>query len=392
MRAARPVRPFIELGLILTLSSLGQVQKYAGLLGVAVYIVIVGLALGLLRRTGLAWMLGRVTEKQALWLAAATLAALGLIFLVVYPIADSGLVGGGSDRDHQLNIAAGDLAQGHYPYRGKTYLGYPISPLPGALVLAVPFVLLGNSAYQILPWVAGFVALARWRLADGRLALLLLWMIVALAPAFMLDFVTGGDLTANSLYVLLFMLLSAEAVVRPEAGAWKTAALAVLFGFGLASRANFLLLLPLFFAYLARHSGWRAAATYTALAVATFAAVTLPFYLYDPQGFTPLQAQNKFVEFEGLLPGSRLALPVLTGLVALALALRPMADWAALLRAAAIVQAFPVLVGMALTDLQAGALLFVFEVRGWGLFFLYFGALAAWQEATRERVGSPTPG
>jgi hypothetical protein len=54
--------------------------------------------------------------------------------------------------------------------------------LPGALLLAVPFVLLGNSAHQNLFWLFAFLFSLNSYLKDRRLALLLLWVILALAP------------------------------------------------------------------------------------------------------------------------------------------------------------------------------------------------------------------
>ena len=54
------------------------------------------------------------------------------------------------------------------------------------------------------------------------------------------------------------------------------------------ARANFLLLLPLAFGWLVRARGWRTATAAVALASGAAAALSLPFYLYDPAGFTPL--------------------------------------------------------------------------------------------------------
>ena len=82
-----------------------------------------------------------------------SLVLLAVAFGVIYPIANRG-VSGGSDRDEALNIAAAALWRGENPYYQRTYLGNVVSPLPGAILLAEPFVAIGNSAYGNLFWLA----------------------------------------------------------------------------------------------------------------------------------------------------------------------------------------------------------------------------------------------
>jgi len=77
-------------------------------------------------------------------------------FIVLYPVARSGLFGPGSDRDDALNVALQALLSGHYPYYAQTYLGNPPTPMPGALLLALPFFALGTSAWQNLFWLPVF--------------------------------------------------------------------------------------------------------------------------------------------------------------------------------------------------------------------------------------------
>jgi len=201
-------------------------------------------------------------------------------------------MGGGSDRDDALDLAARELMHGRYIYYPKTYHGNRISPLPGAVFLSVPFVLIGKSAYQNLFWLLILFLTIRFYMKDGRLALLVFWSIFALSPVALQQLVTGGDLLANVIYVLAFTLLLISVTRSPDANIWVKIMSAILLGIGLSSRANFLLVLPLVFSLLGQNIGWREAAKYSAIVVVTFAAVTLPFYLYDPEGFTPLATQS----------------------------------------------------------------------------------------------------
>ena len=64
-------------------------------------------------------------------------------FFVLYPVANTHAPGTGSDDDDALNLGALALLTGRFPYSQTTYLGNALHHLPGAFVLAVPFVILG---------------------------------------------------------------------------------------------------------------------------------------------------------------------------------------------------------------------------------------------------------
>jgi uncharacterized membrane protein YbhN (UPF0104 family) len=76
----------------------------------------------------------------------------------------------------------------------------------------------------------------------------------------------------------------------------------------------------------------------------TSAAITLPFFLYDPQGFAPLGVQNKFAQlFSTVLPGAGLLFPAASVAVALLAAAKARsADWPAWLIACGVVLTVPV--------------------------------------------------
>ena len=353
-----------------------MVQKYLGLAGVGVYIAIASLVLWFGYRYVLARFASTVTNRQVLWLTAATLVLLLAVFCVLYPLAKSHIFGKGSDRDEALNLATTELLKGRYPYYPKTYLGGPISPLPGSLVLAVPFVLLGNSAYQNFFWLFAFLFSMNSYLKDRRLALLLLWVILAVSPVVLHEFVTGGDLLANSIYVLLFVMWMVSAIPQPGFSGWGKFLLAVLLGVGLASRANFILILPLVFSALVQAAGWKSATQYCAITCLILGLMIVPFYLYDPHGFSPLHTADKLGQFQTILPFAALIVPLLTGILALILSLHlGNGNLPVLLRNCAIVLALPVLSGTVLQSIQTANLDFSFT--GYGLFFLFFGAVAA---------------
>lgn len=299
-------------------------------------------------------------------------------FAVVYPIANSGIVGGGSDGDEALNIATRELLHGRYPYYPMTYLGNPISPLPGEILLAVPFVLLGNSAYQNFFWLVIFIVAMRSYLKNWRQTLLLIWIVFVLSPIVPYQFLIGSDYISNGLFVLVFSMWMVTSISTPDQSRWKKVLPAILLGVGLSSRANFILILPLLFSALVQRAGWRTATVYIAITSITFVVVTLPFYLYDPQGFSPLHTANKLGQFESLIPSAGFVIPLVTGAIALILAFFQPSnlDLGILLRNCTVVLAFPILCGIVLATIKSGELDFGFAT--FGTLFLFFGAGAFW--------------
>ncbi len=313
--------PCIGLALFLAIPSAGQVQKYLGLPTAAAYVFLLLLFFLAAYQPILLKFLQKVTLKQGIWIATATVMVLAAAFWVVYPIADSGVVGGGADRDEALGIAAEELLNGRYPYKLETYLGNPISPLPGAVILAIPFVLMGNSAYQIFFWLPIFAVVISCYFRPAAPALALLLTALLLSPVILRGVATGSDLLSNSLYVFIFAFLMIRCVTSPDAKLWQKVLFAALLGLGLSSRPNFILALPLLFSILAQNGGWKSAVKYTGITCFVLLAVTLPFYLYSPQEFSPLHVSSKL---ESPIPHTDIAVPVMAGVMALALSLQRM--------------------------------------------------------------------
>jgi len=374
--AADTALPISGLALFILIPSTYEVEKYAGYLGLVLFLILgpVGFLIGYQHITSR--FLNIVTERQSIYLAIATILALSIAFMIVYPIVDSGVVGGGSDRDEALDLAAREFLGGHYPYYPLTYLGALITPLPGAVLLSIPFVLLGTSAYQNLFWLGMFFVFARSYFNDGRIALLLLW-ITALSPLMLQQLVTGGDLLANSLYVTISLWLVGRVVPDENSAVWKKILTAILFGLALSSRANYTVLLPLVFSMLIQHSGWRTSMLYTSITYTTFCVITLPFYIYDPEGFSPLHVRGFFENFDSIIPHIKIVFPFGMGATAVILAFQRMGrDQSTLMRNCAIVQGFPVLLAIVLSSVEAGSL--SFGLVSYGASSLFFGVVAMW--------------
>lgn len=365
----------VGFSLLLLIPSAELFQKYLGLIGVIGYMGIAIMLLWTAYRPVSAKFASMVTDKQTLWLMVATILLLLVVFSVIYPIANTAVPGKGSDRDEALNTATMELLHRRYPYYRPIYSGNPITPLPGAMLLATPFVLVGNSAYQNFFWLFVFFLTMSLYLKDKRSALLMSWTVLILCPVVLYEVVTGGDLLANSIYVLIFVMWLFGAVQQPKFPKWGKNMLAILLGIGLASRANYLLILPLIFAALVHVAGWSAAMKYMALTCVTFGLLVLPFYYYDPQGFSPLHTTTKFDQFEAVLPYAGIVVPAAAGIVAFVLSIwRTDGSLRGLLKNCAVVLAIPILCVTVLQSIQAGQPWFVWT--GLGLSFVFFGAAA----------------
>lgn len=367
--------------LILLIPSTGQANKYLGVYGVFIYLLLGTVATLVCYKYVWFAYLSNATPQLSLWLAVVTFLGIIAVFSVIYPIANKGSAVGGSDRDEALNIAATELLKGKYPYTEKTYLNNPISPMPGAVLLSIPFVMLGNSAYQNLFWLITFLCFVTSYFGDIRKALLLLWTILIFSPVVPQQIVTGGDLLSNSIYVLFFAWLTIVCVCTNTGTYWNKIVSSIFLGIALSSRANFTLIFPLIFSIILQKTGLKWAITSCALTLASFVLVTAPFYLYAPESFSPLHTFDKISQFSTLLPFSNVVIPIASGVLAIALAFQRM-DFAKLLRNYTAVQALPVLSAIILSNLQTESLNLSFA--DFGLSFLFSGVLCYWFRLIRK--------
>jgi hypothetical protein len=277
---------------------------------------------------------------------------------------------------------------GHSPYTERTYLGNVLHQLPGAFVLAAPFVWAGTSALQNLLWMPLFFLAARREMADrredaGGETLRMAWLVLACGPVVLHEIVTGTGRGSNTIDVLLGLWWLTR-TRRPlvAATAW---------GVALASRANFLFLLPLAFGWLRQRHGTRAALGAMSVTIATVLCLVAPFYLNDPARFGPLEAANRLTGFDAVLPHAAAA--IVLGMAALSIGLSfGRMDTAALFRNSAIVQAVPVVAGVALGTVATGDPALAYAT--YGTFVLWFVLMAFAARLGREsaRPNGPVPG
>jgi hypothetical protein len=369
----------IALTTLLAIPSLYLIEKYLGLAAVPIYLAYVALLVWLWQTKVVRKAAPGMGERTARILTIATLLGLIALFAVLRPLAGSGRFGPGSDADDALNKAVHALFRGEFPYAQKTFLGNPITPMPGELLLAAPFVLLGDGAWQIFLWLPLAFLLARKALGSTAWALTFSWLVLLACPAVLHHLVTGSDYAANSISVLVLALLVTESA------SWPSAIFAVLLGVAISSRANFLLLLPIVAGRLVATRGATRGLGLTALAAVAFFALTLPFYLHDPAAFSPLQSAGKLRLLESILPHASWLIPIAGALLSLLFALPKLnRSRATFLRNATAVLAFTLLVPAILWTAIGTPR---FQYTSYAELLLYFGL--AWVLET-DRAPEPT--
>jgi len=393
MRTESPARQyigFLGFSAFLLVPSFDTFLKYFGLIGVILYFAIGSLALLFVQKFVLPIYRSKMTGKFADILAVVTFAALTLAVTIVYPLANSERFGSGSDADDALLIAAGKLLNGEYPYYLSTYLGNMISPMPGAVLLSIPFVVLGIIAIQNVFWLGVLFVTVRHYFKSSPLALGLIWLLLLFSPTVLQNLLTGADYVSNSIYILVFMWMMVTTISDPKSAEWKRLLPAILLGIGLSSRSNFLLLMPLLLSILVQNAGWISAIKYLTVSGITCFLVTVPFWLYDPPGFTPLIVQSmKVTELQTVLPLAGVIIPLSGILLAAFLSLQKLeTDCLTFFRNCAVVQLFALLFTSGIWSLKLGYLDLFVGQSGYGMFTLFFGAVAGWTAFYNNAVSS----
>jgi hypothetical protein len=272
--------------------------------------IVISVALAML---WLRWSLLKSRKQPSLLCLVLPWCLFTVLFALLFPIAQRHTFGPGSDRGDALRVSASALLHGHYPYDATTYLGNPITPLPGAILLATPFFLLGNVSLQNIFWLALFVWFSSRFFRHRWTAIIYLLLLLGTSAANLDDFVVGGDYFVNAMYVCIAIAVFL-ATRKENTLLWKQVTAEVFLGLAVDSRPIYFVVFPLLFAYLLQRRR-RAMATRALLISASVTALLLvPFYVHDPAHFSPLHIREKL---DFIPPGyhATLVLPAL-GLLA----------------------------------------------------------------------------
>ncbi|MEO5860675.1 MAG: hypothetical protein ABIR33_17215 [Pyrinomonadaceae bacterium] len=370
----------IGFALLLLLPSLDIPLKYGGVAGMIGYLIagLVGLTFAYYKLLPIVSV--RLSENNALWILLLTITVLAVFALVLYPIANSGRFGGGTDVDDALIIGVTEIAAGRYPYYQQTYLGGLLSPMPGAILLSFPFVLSGLLPLQNIFWIGALSAAARTVFGSFKPALMIVLTVVLVSPTAYQVIAVGSDHMSNAIYILISMWLLVRAVANEGSSSWQRLFPAILLGISLSSRSNFLVLTPILFSVLLQNSNWKVAARYCSIAAAVFLAVTIPFWLYDPPAFSPYLIQSGRLEnMRDVLPHAPIIVPAISFILAAAASLLRMGkDCAAFFRNCAVVQILILYISSLPYAAHLGEFSLFLGNIGYGMFTVFFAAVSIW--------------
>ncbi|MFL6015009.1 MAG: hypothetical protein ACJ74P_12135 [Gaiellaceae bacterium] len=257
-------------GFLVSLGSVGTVQKYAGTGVAIVYLLAVTILTPLLVSPLLRQAERHLAGVRGYTAATVVFVVLAAVLVVVYPHANTHVPGQGSDRDDSIGLGARALLHGHQPYAQRTYLGNPVDQGPTVLAIAAPFAAFTAAGWQNLLWLALLLVFLVRLSSPGVAAAVLAFGFIA-APAVPRDYVTGGDLLANPVYIAA----AAWVAYRSAKTRWWLFA-AVILGIALGSRPNWMfLLIPLAVA-LTRKGSLRIAARTVGIAAFVGAVIYAP--------------------------------------------------------------------------------------------------------------------
>jgi hypothetical protein len=246
-----------------------------GLLGIA--IVILGLKWLQTRQLGWGYF-------AALWVFVAVL------YVIVFPIAQRRSYR--NDSDDALILACTQLLHHHFPYYERTFLGNPITPMPGALLLALPFQMLGRVSLQALFWIGLFIWFSISYFSFRSTAFAFLIVTILANAHTLVNILDGADYPVNWIYICIGTLLFLSYAERGFT--WQFVLSGVFMGVALSSRPTYVLVIvPLIVAYLMQQVGAMIALRRIALPLFVMAVVTAPFYLYDPRHFSPFHVADR---------------------------------------------------------------------------------------------------
>jgi hypothetical protein len=311
-----------------------------------------------------------LTESKAKTVVLAVVFIICLASAICVPLANANRIPGANVRDETLRNAVDAITHLKYPYYYPVSPTEPITPLPGGILISLPFVLLGSSAYLNFLWLPLFFGSLAKYLNSWNIPIVLLLSMILGSPVIIHELVSGSDLLSNALANVIVTFL----VIRFNSlSGTKRIGLGVLAGVALAWRFPFLFIVPLWLSYIMKTNGWRAALKWGVLVGFVYAVVVGPFYLYDRAHFSPLHVARYANRFDSVIGHSGVVVPALVGIVALFLSTRRIASGFSLLVSCGIILSMPTVLGITLTILSLRR----FEVgpySNFGVTFIFFGA------------------
>lgn len=325
----RAERDFAALGFAFT-SIIVSVRffKQFGVLGILAYGAVGGFLMYLLARYATRPVAERIPRKSAAAIALVIALAVGVVAVPLHELINRnalripGFAYGNTDIDDALIVGLDALLRGEHPYSVRTWAQSPLTPMPGALLLALPFHLVGAVVLQNVFWLY-ILFLALGRLAHERRYALVVWAAALILSPKVLEeqVLQGADYAVNATYIAIATLLLIQAARRRAR--WPIQAIAAAaVGIAFSSRLNFLLLAPLVLSALVRLSGWKRALGLAGLAAAAFAAITAPFYFTSPGPFAPFHTLGRLAHATPLLTMLGWLAVAGTGVITLWLAIR----------------------------------------------------------------------
>lgn len=316
-----------------------------------------------------------VLVSKANWFFGAYIFLLMIASFVLYPHIDSGALGFASDRDEALSIGVKQMAQGLYPYYCKAALhvhegcpkvGNPIAPMPGGLMLSLPFAIT-HVWLQSIFWLSMLFVVSK-KLGENTLKNYM--ALLLLSPIVVAETISGGDHIANGAAVAISLSIALSAQRT-----WVIVLASVLYGVALSWRSYFFLTSVPVAVYLMHSGQWRRLLILGTVSIMAAALVVLPFYWYDPEHFSPFTIQKKLEYYKYILANpthmaimASVAIGLVTGCVS-----RSKED---VYTAAGITAFVPILFAIVLNAINEGKPTISFY--GWyGLtviFLLFFGA------------------
>jgi hypothetical protein len=208
-------------------------------------------------------------KSRSILIATCCLALLALIGILV--LSPTSRVG----RLPAITVWLSDLLAGSFPYHAPNQpSGFPV-----LFVLALPAYLLGNSGLLEVAGVA-FFGVALWKMARGGMRVSWVpFLLLLLLPSFYYEVAVRSELFFNMSLVLALVLFSEE-WLAPEKKDRTMAAVAILFGLALSTRAIVGLVYIVYVLWRFRGRPFRGAA-FSLTVLMTFLITLVPFILWD---------------------------------------------------------------------------------------------------------------